>query len=292
MDGQELLEQEAAFEASFRGEELPASAAPAVVETPAAVVVPEVITETPAAETTAPANTEATPPAAAPAEDEDPVVFDGFRRSEVKQLFERVAKVPDLELQLRKAHGKIGQLSTQIQTQTTAQPAPTPQAPAQTDPKLVQFQQDFPDITEYVDAVIKLKQPQPQAATPAAEQAPVATEHAHANTGPDPMAIELAVMDRMHKGWRDTVQSQDFNLWLGAQSQDVQQEFGEADTADRLTAVIGQFSQWSTAKTEAANKAAKGQQRLQAAVTPTGQAQRPTAEPTEEEAFEAAFRAK
>lgn len=290
MDGQELLEQEAAFEASFRGEELPASAAPAVVETPAAEAVPDVITDTHAAETTAPVNNEATPPAAAPAEDDDPVVFDGFRRSEVKQLFERVAKVPDLELQLRKAHGKIGQLSTQIQTQPTAQPAPTPQAPAQPDPKVVQFQQDFPDIAEYVDAATK--QHQAQTATPVVEQPPVATEAVPTNAGPDPMAIELAVMDRMHKGWRDTVQSQDFNLWLGAQSQDVQQEFGEADTADRLTAVIGQFSQWSTAKTEAANKAAKGQQRLQAAVTPTGQAQRPTAEPTEEEAFEAAFRSK
>lgn len=287
MNAQEQLEQEAAFEASFQGKELPASTAPAPVEIPAAEVAPEVSTETPTSETTTPANTEATPSAAVPAEDEDPVVFDGFKRSELRQLFERSAKVPDLELQLRKAHGKIGQLSGQLQSKATAQTAPTPKAPAQPDPEVVQFQQDFPDIAKYVDSVTK--QQQVQSTTPAVEQPPVATEAAPIDAGPDPIVIELAVMDRMHKGWRETVQSQDFNLWLGAQPQNVQQEFGEADTADRLAAVIGNFSQWRTARAEAASKAAKGKQRLQAAVTPTSQAQRPTAELTEEEAFEAAF---
>lgn len=282
MDGQEQLEQEAAFEASFAGNEQPTTSAPATAE-PAGAAAEMEPPAAAASEQVPPAQGEQ-PPAA-----DDPVVFGGFKQSEVQKLFEQAAKVGDLELQLRKAHGHIGDLKRRVE-QPSAQPVPQPSAPA-LDPKLEQFKQDFPEIAEYIQAVIP-QLPIPQQAPPAEHQTTVATESAPAQAALTPEDIELAVMDRMHKGWRDTVQSQEFNLWLGAQPEPVQQEFGEADTADRLGAVLGQYQQWSAAKTEAGNKSARGQQRLKHAVTPSGQAQRPMAEPTEEEAFNAAFNRK
>ena len=43
--------------------------------------------------------------------DTDPVVFGGLRESQVKNLLERAARVDAIEEQLRKAHGKIGELN-------------------------------------------------------------------------------------------------------------------------------------------------------------------------------------
>lgn len=62
-------------------------------------------------------------------------------------------------------------------------------------------------------------------------------------------------------------------------------------TADGMGSLLGKYDQWATARTAAADKAAKGQQRLRAAVTPSGNAPRPQAAPTEEEEFLAAFQA-
>lgn len=70
----------------------------------------------------------------------------------------------------------------------------------------------------------------------------------------------------------------------------VRQAYDTARTADAMAAVLGQFDQWTTARTVAADKVAKGQRRLQKAVTPTGNAQRPQSAPTELEAMEAAFK--
>ncbi|WP_284335429.1 hypothetical protein [Comamonas sp. NoAH] len=292
MNAQEQLEQEAAFEASFAGKELPASEAPATATPASAAASAEQLQPEEHAEqetATTPGAQQEQP--AAPAE-EDPEVFDGFKRSEVLRLFEQASKVSDLELQLRKANGRIGDLlRKKAEAPAQSQVPPQSAAPVPANPELEQFAKDFPEIAQYVQAVIP-QASKPKEAPQVEQQQTEARDAVPTPAALDPVDIELAVMDRMHKGWRQTVQSQEFNLWLGAQPHEVQQEFEVADTADRLAAVIGQYSQWSTARAEAANKAAKGKQRLQAAVTPTSQAQRPTAELTEEEAFEAAFNSK
>jgi hypothetical protein len=131
-----------------------------------------------------------------------------------------------------------------------------------------------------------------QEAPPAEAQQPVATGDApQEQAGPDPMALEMAVLDRMHTGWREKISSQEFNLWLNAQGEQVQQEFAEAATADGMGSLLGKYEAWTTARATAADKAAKGQARLKAAVTPSGNAPRPQAAPTEEEEFLAAFQA-
>ena len=225
--------------------------------------------------------------------EDDPVVLDGFKRSEVKRLLEQASKVTDLEQQLRKAHGKIGELNTRIQPKA---PAPQPAAPAHTaapelPQELKQFEQDFPEFATYAKALLQAQQPAAQAAPPAQEEQTVATAANPASAELDPVVIELAVMDRMHSGWREKVAGQEFSLWLAAQGQEVQSAFAAADTAQAMAAVIGQFDQWEAAKAAQAQKHAKGKQRLAAAVTPQGNAPQPQAALTEDQAFEMGFNA-
>lgn len=222
---------------------------------------------------------------------DDPEVFGGFKRSEIERLVEQAGKVPDLAQQLRKAQGTIGELKRTLQSQVPAHQTapPQPHAAPELPPELKQFEQDFPEIAAYAKALIPQQQQTQQAAPPAPVQQTVATDAAPASAALDPVDIELAVMDRMHAGWREKVQGQEFNTWLSAQSEEVQAAFGTADTADSLAAVIGQFDQWSSAKQAQAQKAHKGQQRLAAAVTPQGNAPKPQAAPTETDDFHAGF---
>ena len=224
--------------------------------------------------------------------EDDPVVLDGFKRSEVKRLLEQASKVTDLEQQLRKAHGKIGELNTRIQPKAPTQPAaPAHTAAPEFPQELKQFEQDFPEFATYAKALLQAQQPPAQVAPPAQEQQTVATDAAPATAELDPVVIELAVMDRMHSGWREKVAGQDFSLWLAAQGQEVQSAFAAADTAQDMAAVIGQFDQWEAAKAAQAQKHAKGKQRLAAAVTPQGNAPQPQAALTEDQAFEMGFNA-
>lgn len=224
--------------------------------------------------------------------EDDPVVLDGFKRSEVKRLLEQASKVTDLEQQLRKAHGKIGELNTRIQPKAPAQPAaPAHTAAPEFPQELKQFEQDFPEFATYAKALLQAQQPAAQAAPPAQEDQTVATAAAPASAELDPVVIELAVMDRMHSGWREKVAGQEFSLWLAAQGQEVQSAFAAADTAQAMAAVIGQFDQWEAAKAAQAQKHAKGKQRLAAAVTPQGNAPQPQAALTEDQAFEMGFNA-
>ena len=224
--------------------------------------------------------------------EDDPVVLDGFKRSEVKRLLEQASKVTDLEQQLRKAHGKIGELNTRIQPKAPAQPAaPAHTAAPELPQELKQFEQDFPEFATYAKALLQAQQPAAQVAPPAQEEQTVATAASPASAELDPVVIELAVMDRMHSGWREKVAGQEFSLWLAAQGQEVQSAFAAADTAQAMAAVIGQFDQWETAKAAQAQKHAKGKQRLAAAVTPQGNAPQPQAALTEDQAFEMGFNA-
>lgn len=221
------------------------------------------------------------------AEDDDPVLLDGLKRSELRRLFESAAEVGTLKRQIDKAHGHIGELNRKFQQ---AAQAPVAKAQAQELPEdIKRFEEDFPEVAQYVRALGVTPQ-QPQTASPADVQQTAYADAQTAQAGPDPLAIELAVMDRMHKGWREKLSTQEFNLWLGAQGEQVRQDYEMAQTADAMSAVLGQYDQWASARSAAAEKVAKGQQRLQRALTPSGNAPRPQEAPTELDAFRAALK--
>lgn len=219
------------------------------------------------------------------AEDDDPVLLDGLKRSELRRLFESAAEVGTLKRQIDKAHGHIGELNRKLQQAAQAAPAQAPELPAE----IKQFEADYPEVAQYVRALGVTPQ-QPQTAPPADVQQPAYADAQPAQAGLDPLDIELVVMDRMHKGWREKISTQDFNLWLGSQGEQAQQVFHTAQTADELSAVLGQYDQWASARAAASDKVAKGQQRLQRALTPSGNAPLPQSAPTELDAFRAALK--
>ena len=223
-------------------------------------------------------------------EDEDPVLLDGLKRSELRRLLGNAADVETLKRQIDKAHGHIGELNRRLQ-QTPAPAATRAPAVQELSPELKQFEEDYPEVAQYVRA-LGITPQQRQESAPPADVQQTAQAGAHpAQAGYDPLAIEMAVMDRMHKGWREKLATPDFSTWLASQGEQVRQEYDTAQTADAMASVLGKFDQWASARTAAADKAAKGQQRLQRSMTPSGNAPRPQGAPTEMEAFEAALKA-
>lgn len=223
-------------------------------------------------------------------EDEDPVLLDGLKRSELRRLLGNAADVETLKRQIDKAHGHIGELNRRLQ-QTPAPAASRAPAAQELPPELKQFEADYPEVAQYVRALGITPQQRQEEAPPADVQQPAQADAQPAQAGPDPLAIELAVMDRMHKGWREKLATPDFSTWLASQGEQVRQEYDTAQTADAMASVLGKFDQWASARTAAADKVAKGQQRLQRSMTPSGNAPRPQGAPTELEAFEAALKA-
>ena len=221
------------------------------------------------------------------AEDEDPVLLDGLKRSELRRLLGNAADVDTLKRQIDKAHGHIGELNRRFQQTQAA--APRAAAAQELPPDLQQFEADYPEVAQYVRA-LGITPQQRQEAPPADVQQSAYVDAQPAQAGPDPLAIEMVVMDRMHKGWREKLATQEFSMWLASQGDQVRQAYDTAQTADAMASVLGQYDQWAGARTAAADKAAKGQQRLQRSMTPSGNAPRPQGAPTELEAFEAALK--
>ena len=221
------------------------------------------------------------------AEDEDPVLLDGLKRSELRRLLGNAADVETLKRQIDKAHGHIGELNRRFQQTQAA--APRAAAAQELPPDLQQFEADYPEVAQYVRA-LGITPQQRQEAPPADVQQSAYADAQPAQAGPDPLAIEMVVMDRMHKGWREKLATQEFSMWLASQGDQVRQAYDTAQTADAMASVLGQYDQWAGARTAAADKAAKGQQRLQRSMTPSGNAPRPQGAPTELEAFEAALK--
>lgn len=223
-------------------------------------------------------------------EDEDPVLLDGLKRSELRRLLGNAADVETLKRQIDKAHGHIGELNRRLQ-QTPAPAASRAPAAQELPPELKQFEADYPEVAQYVRALGITPQQRQEEAPPADVQQPAQADAQPAQAGPDPLDIELAVMDRMHKGWREKLATPDFSTWLASQGEQVRQEYETAQTADAMASVLGKFDQWANARTASADKVARGQQRLQRSMTPSGNAPRPQGAPTEMEAFEAALKA-
>lgn len=298
----EQQQELAAFHAALSGEPTPAQTpdpAPAGSEVEVATEVQanqaaaQEPTQTPEEQQPEQAKTGGDEQPVQPLAEDDPEVFEGFKRSELKRLVAAASEVDQLKLQLRKANGKIGEINSRIQPAPSQAAVQQPSQPAELSPEMVQFEQDYPDVARYAKALVgTTSQPQAPAAPPAVEQQPMAVGEALAQAEPDPAAIEIAVLDRTNKGWREKVQSSPFGTWLASQGEEVHQAFHNADSADAVSEVIGKYDKWEADRQAAADKAVKGQQRLQRAVTPQGSTPRPQAALTEEEAFLLALKSK
>lgn len=217
-------------------------------------------------------------------EDATPVIA-GFSEAEIKRLLERAAKLDDLEQQVRKTNGKLGELNGKLQEYESKRTQPTQPAPAGNfdSPELEQWAKDYPELVAIAEAKAN-----------AIAEAKL-NEKLSGFQAPDTQAIkreiyretQLELMDTLHEGWRDTVNSQDFNLWIAAQPDDMQALFATTERANDLSKVLKGFEAW---KKGTSTRSAKSKQRLEAALTPDGTSGRSTQAPSAEDEFVAGFR--
>lgn len=220
-----------------------------------------------------------TPAESAETPKDEPQRFAGFTEDELKNLLARAAKVDELEAGLRKAHGKIGELNGKLQEVAKA-PAPAQQPKPEPD-HISQVEEDYPDIAKYVRELVGKKEPEkeiPQQAQP---------EMQPESNGASAEMIQLALMDHLHKGWREKVQSQEFALWLAASGDDVRNAYQTAATAESLGGIVSNYDAWQAKKGQRSQSA---NQRLEQAMTPQGSAGKPKTAPTPEDAFQAGFK--
>ena len=214
-------------------------------------------------------------------EPELPVIA-GLTESEIKNLFARVSKLDELEAQVRKANGKIGELNGKLQEfSTKPQSQPTQSAPAAKfdDESLSQWANDYPELVAIAEK----------------RALEIAEEKFKAIQVPDPQAIkseiyretQLELMDTLHEGWREKIASEDFNLWINAQPENVRQVFQTTERAKDLSGILTGFENW---KKNVADRGAKNKQRLEAALTPDGAPSRGPKAPSDEDEFIAGFR--
>lgn len=218
-----------------------------------------------------------------PAEPEEPTFF-GMSESQIKSLLERSAKVDAIEDQLRKAHGKIGELNSTVQNLSSQRQQPTPQAPAASvdDGEMSQWEKDFPELAQLAEAKARKIATEMMAGQQANSQ-PQAVSR-------DEIVREanLAIMDATYDGWRDTINTQDFSLWIATQPADVQEQFNNTVSAKVLGGVLSSYETW---KSKVADRGNKSKARLEQALIPSGVAAKVSHAPSAHDEFVAGFNA-
>lgn len=220
-------------------------------------------------------------PEQAEPEAEKPVLA-GLTESQIKSLLERSAKVDAIEDQLRKAHGKIGELNGRLQ-EFAAHKQPTQSAPAVPvdDAELAAVERDYPEFAKLAEArarkiVSEMMAGQTPATGPSADEI-------RAEVGRD---MQMLMMDSLHDGWRDTVNSQDFALWIATQPETVQQTYSTTESAKELAGVLAAFTK---SRAPQPDKRTQSKQRLEAALTPSGTPAKASHAPSDQDEFMAGF---
>lgn len=277
MDEQEQQVHDAAFEAGFGADTDSKAVAPAT-ETPVA--------EEKQAVETAPSDQPEPRAENAPSSDaeqeDDPVVFDGFKRSELRNLLAQAASVGEVERkfhqELRKAHGKIGELNGVVQELRKA-PAKEPEPTAD----FSHVETDYPDVAGYIKAQLgNVQHQQEKATTP---EATAQAEPEQSGISPE-QAVQVAVMDQLHAGWREKQASQEFRLWIAGQPEATRQQYETTWNASELAGILTQYDKWADGRK---SRQTNNSRRLEQNLTPTGSAGKTVTAPTAEDAFVAGF---
>ncbi len=217
-----------------------------------------------------------------PAQDapNDEPLFAGFTEAEIKSLLERSTRVDSIEDQLRKAHGKIGELNGTLQELKAHQSKPTHSAPAVDPEQMTEFETNFPEFVAMADArAQRIAEQMLAAQAPQGDQQPDIKVELQKE-------VQLGIMDAMYPDWRDTVGTQDFSLWLATQTPEVQQTYEQTWNARELGGIVTGFKTW---KQTANDRASKSKQRLEGALLPDNKNSRVTHAPTAHDEFLAGF---
>lgn len=253
-------EDDAAFDAGFaeaRGEELPTQPEP----------------EKRAEESTAPV--EAEQPAQEPVVEEP--LYAGMTESQLKAALAKVGEVDEVKQQVRQAFGKLGELNQKLMA---AQTATAKLSPGQ----LKRMTEEFPEIAKILEEDLSsLSIGGQQTFDPSPLQSEFKTQLEKIKA-----EQEVKLLTMAHRDWREATSSDDFKVWAQTLPQDERQKLNDSWDALYLSDKITEFKSWKE-KAQTSTQQQK-QNRLAAAVTPTGV---PKATPTtinDDDAFMAGFR--
>ena len=282
------LEDDTAFEQGFASinaeapeQDKPAPAAAEPAKAPASQ----------SADTSAAAQTDATPAdAGQPGEPAEPVVdpFAAFPK-EVRDI---LARVPQMEAELAQTR-RVANMVPALQSRLDklAQTAAADPAPARRLERVQALRdQGLPEIA---DALEELAATMPQGRDDGAAASGV-PQPAAAAAGADP---QQEVLDQVRPTWGDDLSSADFQLWLARQAPEYRADVQNTTKATVILKALGSFDAFrqQTATNPAQQVAATRATRMAAAVTPQGEGRRApsrqAAEDDEEAAMNTGFRA-
>lgn len=236
-----------------------------------------------------PATAAATPEAEPPA-DEAPIeeaLFAGFTETQLKALLAKAAQVDDLEKQIAKAHGKIGEFNRTLQEYQAREVKPAATTEQLGDgPSDSELESDYPDIAKLADIRARKIVDEAMKARPAETGAPaaeVASEIANVRR-----ETQEEIMGVLHgKDWRDVITSTDYKTWLATQPEEIQKRATETPRATELSEVISSFKSWKDGGVRNQNSS---RSRLEAGLTPKGVSSgKQQVGPTEHDEFRAGF---
>ncbi len=200
----------------------------------------------------------------------------GLTASQIKDLLARTSR---FEEQLGKAHGKIGELNRTVQELRQPKTAETVHvqevAGSLEDDDWSEVDELFPGFAQKVADRAR------RAAIEAMQESGVGQQQFDHHEIMRNMAV--SVMDATNPGWRETVQSDDFSLWIATQPAELRETFNRTWDVGEFSSIIRGFSE-SRKPAQTRNR-----QRLEAAITPDARAGVVHRGMTNEQAFKYGF---
>ena len=244
--------------------------------------------EEPPAEKVEPAP-EPEPEAPNDAKPEDETETVNFTKGELQNLISGLDRLKKLEDQQSKAFGHIGNMKETLEKLQTAQT--TGQAVDVTDEDLGDLIEEFPEFAgrlkkTFQNILGKVKPSSVMQSSAQFDSAPLEQKYEDKLTQAK-RELATEALDFMVEDWRDVVKSDKFKVWLAAQPPEYQEKVNNSWSAGEVARAIRTYRANDVRKDEVKQKK---NNRLEAAVTPSGVKAPDTSALDEEDAFVSGFR--
>ena len=201
---------------------------------------------------------------------------------ELADLKAKAAEIDKLKEREQRIYGTLGSLKQSID-QLRNQPRPSATAVQVTKANLSKLSEMFPEMADALaqdlNGVLHTGSVDPAQFEQAVEN------RLNERLQQTQQMFETKVLSVVHPDWRQIVPSEDFQRWKQNLPEEVRTELDNSWDAEFIGSKLSEFKDWK-------GKATQGQQakqrRLEAAITPRGNAQMPA--PTEDDAFLMGFK--
>lgn len=226
---------------------------------------------------------------AEPVQEEQPqAVLAGLTEEQVKDLLLKAGRFDELNGQVRKVFGRLGEFNQALQT------LQQPRQVSLDKEKLKRLSEKFPELAEDLasdlsEALAGVTSQQAQPAFDPAMLDRFVSERLAIQEDAINKKLEVKWLTRQHKDWKELASSQEFELWKQNVLPEQERVFLD-DTwdAEFISEKLSEFKNW---RDQANQTKEKKQKRLEAAVAPRGGSSPGQTTQSEDEAFTSGFKA-